>query len=459
MKKILFFTLITFSISSCTDYLEVKTYGKAIPKTSEEFSALLHTHLNDIDYGADHVLIENASALVSMESITDNFSVALTMPAGTVLPKYIGDMLGGNSGSNKQRRYELLYAVVRDANIIINNMPSVEHTDEQNVMGTAYAMRAIAYYHLLREFCEPYESDEQLGLPIVRDFDMEERPLRSNYGMTRTFIEDDFKSALSFAVSDEIYRYTEDVVKAYQTRFYFWTKQWDKAAPLAKEIVSDYPLAEGQAYTTMIQARNEKTGNVLFRSYLFPGNQDQAFTDAQRVIKTRPLTKEFVDLFEERNRDIRHALYFDNKRLTQKMLSGKVRSAEFQLVLAECYAHLGQHDLALEAVNTLRSMRIANYVDYSLETLPAVDLSALIKVDAEGKLLTPLMQLILRERRKELFAEGDRFFELKRNGRPTFWAASNGLKYTTEEYMYTFPLPRIDVELIPGLIQNEGYQF
>lgn len=459
MKKILFFTLITFSISSCTDYLEVKTYGKAIPKTSEEFSALLHTHLNDIDYGADHVLIENASALVSMESITDNFSVALTMPAGTVLPKYIGDMLGGNSGSNKQRRYELLYAVVRDANIIINNMPSVEHTDEQNVMGTAYAMRAIAYYHLLREFCEPYESDEQLGLPIVRDFDMEERPLRSNYGMTRTFIEDDFKSALSFAVSDEIYRYTEDVVKAYQTRFYFWTKQWDKAAPLAKEIVSDYPLAEGQAYTTMIQARNEKTGNVLFRSYLFPGNQDQAFTDAQRVIKTRPLTKEFVDLFEERNRDIRHALYFDNKRLTQKMLGGKVRSAEFQLVLAECYAHLGQHDLALEAVNTLRSMRIANYLDYSLETLPAVDFSALIKVDAEGKLLTPLMQLILRERRKELFAEGDRFFELKRNGRPTFWAASNGLKYTTEEYMYTFPLPRIDVELIPGLIQNEGYQF
>lgn len=459
MKNLLLYALLAVGMSSCTDYLEVKTYGKAIPKTAEEFSALLHTHLNDIDYGNEHVLLENATELSSMESITDNFSLALTLPAGAVLPKYVGDMLGGTLGTNKQTRYERLYAVIRDANIIINNMQSVTKEDERNVMGAAYAMRAIAYYHLLREFCEPFESDQQLGLPIVRDFDMEERPLRSTYGTTKTMIEQDFASALSYAVTDDIYRYTVDVVKAYQARYFFWTQQYDKAISLAEEIVENYPLLEGEAYIAMLHSKNERRGNVLIKSYLFSGSQDVAFNTAQSIIQTRPLTKEFVDLFKEQERDIRYLYSFDRKRLTQKMLNGKVRAAEFQLILAESYAHLGQSALALGAINDLLRKRIVGYEDYTLERLPPVDPTSLIQEDALGKPLTPLTQLILNERRKELFAEGDRFFELKRNGRPTFWSASNGLKYTTQPFMYTFPLPRIDVELIEGLIQNEGYEF
>jgi len=35
--------------------------------------------------------------------------------------------------------------------------------------------------------------------------------------------------------------------------------------------------------------------------------------------------------------------------------------------------------------------------------------------------------------------------------------ARNGHKYTTEKFMYTFPLPVMDVILVDGLIQNEGY--
>ena len=69
-----------------------------------------------------------------------------------------------------------------------------------------------------------------------------------------------------------------------------------------------------------------------------------------------------------------------------------------------------------------------------------------------------LMSAILCERRKELFLEGDRWFELKRNGRPEFWIAANGKKYVTEKYLYTFPIPKSDVNLFPGLIiQNPGY--
>ena len=92
-----------------------------------------------------------------------------------------------------------------------------------------------------------------------------------------------------------------------------------------------------------------------------------------------------------------------------------------------------------------------------MQTLPAVTSDEYIKVDVYGNELTPLLNAILNERRKEFYMEGDRWYELKRNGRPEFWAAKQGRKYTTFKFMYTFPLPIGDVELVDGLIQNPGY--
>ena len=92
-----------------------------------------------------------------------------------------------------------------------------------------------------------------------------------------------------------------------------------------------------------------------------------------------------------------------------------------------------------------------------METLPPVDPDDNVKVDARGQALTSLIYAILCERRKELFLEGDRWYELKRNGRPEMWTHRQGRKYTTLEFMYTFPLPIADVILTDGLVQNPGY--
>ena len=454
MKKIYAIALALLLFSSCDNYLEVKTYGKAIPKTSEEFSSILHRHLNSIDNGEDHVLLESSSDLVTMESITDNFNATLTLSGGSTLQMYIGGSL-----NNKQARYQRLYEVIRDANIIINNLPSQQSAEEKTVMGTAYAMRAMAYYHLLRDFCEPFADDGQLGVPIVVDFDMEERPVRASYGAVKALIESDFEKALTYQLSDEIYRYTHDVVKAYYAKYFFWTKQWDKVITLSEEIVQDYPLVRGAEYLSMIQSTNNKAGNVLIRSYLYSFTTAISFANSQSIIKQRPLSKEFVESFQDEYNDIRYVLTTNNKRINQKLLVGKLRSAEFVLMLAEANAHFNNSEEALRWINHLRENRLIHYTPYTLVSLPNETTSGIIQVDVNGKALSPLMATILNERRKELHAEGDRFYELKRNGRPEFWVSNNGLKYTTKKFMYTFPLPRTDIELTAGLIQNEGYEF
>lgn len=134
-----------------------------------------------------------------------------------------------------------------------------------------------------------------------------------------------------------------------------------------------------------------------------------------------------------------------------------MRAAEFKLMEAECYYHIGKPELALHSINELRSHRISDYKDLTMNNLPSIQDMEIIKTDAEGNTLTPLMGLILRERRKELFLEGDRFFEQKRNGTPEYWTAYNGRKYVTKKYMYTLPIPAREIDLVDGLVQNPGY--
>src|SRR5699024_2773158 len=355
MRKIylLWAVLSFFAFQSCDRYLEVKVYGKAIPESAEEFAAILHNHLNNIDYGKNQVLLDNATEIMRMESVTDNFNATLTFSSGRVgLPIYLGSMI-----NDKQQRYQQLYEVIRDANIVIDNMPKTADPEEQNVLGTAYALRAVSYLHLLREYCEPYENDEQLGLVLINHFDMEERKTRSNYGATREFIEKDFEKALTFPLDDEIYRYTKDVVKAYMAKFYFCTHRWEEAEELSEELLATHPLLSGSGYTSMILSENYQEGYVLVRKYLYKGEADTEILNAKSVIKLRALSIAFMEVFAEKEKDIRYGLSVDRKRIAQKYISGKVRTAEALLMAAESYAHLGKEEEALALINSLRDHR------------------------------------------------------------------------------------------------------
>ena len=169
------------------------------------------------------------------------------------------------------------------------------------------------------------------------------------------------------------------------------------------------------------------------------------------------MSRQFIDLFAEGDSDIRYGLSLGSRRSFAKQPLACLRSAEMQCILMESYYHQGREEDALAALNELRRNRITGVTDYTMETLPPVNEEDNIKVDARGRALTPLIYAILCERRKELFLEGDRWFELKRNGRPEMWTHRQGRKYTTYRFMYTFPLPIADVILTDGLVQNEGY--
>ena len=424
------------ALTSCTKYLDIKPYGEVIPKTADEFSSLLNSILEDIDYGED-IIIGNVDLAADVELYSDNLEANLTSyPAGNYIALYIGTHL-----SNKHFLYKDLYEIIKDCNIVIDNLEERDTRLGKDVLGTAFAIRGVCYYQLLRNFCEPPVGNMQgYGVPLVTTFDMEARPIRSTIAQTIAQAESDMKAAISYDIEDKMYRFNNDVMEGFLARLYFWAGDWTNAARYAERVLEKYPLVSGVEYVEMMTSKLAAKGNMIIKGMILSDSSNNINYNATMSNMTaRPVSKRFIDVFVEKEKDVRYGISFNKRRVNSKSGVGCLRSAEMQLILAESLYHSGDKPGALAALNELRRNRIEGVVDYTMETLPEANPKEYITVDVYGNPLTPLINAILNERRKELYMEGDRWYELKRNGRPEFWVAKDGWKYTTKSYMYTFP--------------------
>lgn len=447
----------TYLFASCQDFLDIKPYDKTIPETAEDYSAMVHNLCNNLDEGTGEAapILGNYTETSELESISDNMEVNLS-EANTMLSTYIGDRL-----NNKQSVYKNLYKEIGVCNIILNNFDQdLGSRESQDILGFSYAVRGVCYYQLLRQFCEPPLSrNARLGVPLVTEFDMEARPVRSDIQSTINRIENDLKTAISYDIQNPMYRFNNDILHGYLARLYHWCGRWKEAREEALALLKKYPLLSGEEYKSMITTQYGLVGNRMIMSSMISGSSSLGVSGTLSHLQERPLSIRYLKLFTEGERDIRYNFYWNKKRKNNRVIFSGLRSAEMAFIAMECAYHLNETETALAELNAFRRLRISDYEDYTLLTLPAPDTQELIQTDATGETLTPLINAILNERRKEFYMEnGDRWFELKRNGGPEWWVMGKGKKYWTRHFMYCFPLPVEDVELNPGLIQNPGYE-
>lgn len=456
MKR-LTYILLSICLTGCSGFLNVQPQGMVIPKTDAEFGSIMHRHLQDIEGGADDIIVGNMETIARLEGIADNLDANVMVGS---IPAYAGDLI-----NNRMTDYREYFSVIKDCNIVIENLDGRSSEEAGNILSCAYAIKGICYFDMIRDFCEAWDasrSSAQLGLPLVDRFDIEDRTCRSSLKETASYAEALLQKSLEIGMSDDLYFFTEYIVKAYLAKLYFWVEDWESTLKVCNDIVenSGISLTPLEGYEDMIQSAKDKKGEVIVRSHINDASElDWYFGYERSYIRTRPASLAFVSLFGDHPEDdVRYSVSFDGKRFNNKTPEMKIRISELLLMSAEAYCHLGQEDNALELLNRLRRERIRGVQDYTAASLPAVREGDRIVEDALGKELTPLMQAILDERRKELFMEGDRWFELKRNGSPEWWIINNGLKYTVKSYLYTSPVYKGDVDLNPGMKQNEGYE-
>ena len=452
----IYLTLLLLCTMGCRNFLDVKPQGKIIPKTEDEYAAVLNYRLNNLEAGAYDQILLNGELIAKYEAFADDLNANISIGN---LPIYAGTEFNKNYGI-----YKDLYAIIKDCNIIIDAMQKYSSEHARELTAAAKGIKGACYYNLMRNYCKSYDpatADKDLGLCLIDRFDIDYTPERSDLKKTADFVISTLKSAVSYNITDDRYLFTAEVCKAFLTKALFWAEEWEDALDVCEELAEKYPLAARDEYASVINSEYGKGKGIIIRSRVNNNNSSSASIRGQAVsdMRSRPVNHELIRLYDPK--DIRLAAFFTPMRKCQKEPFGKIRASELHLMMAECHAHLGESQAALDIINNLRSKRIEDYIPYTMETLPEVDTDAMIKVDAMGEPLDRLTQAILNERRMEMCMEGDRWFELKRNGCPEFTIITDQIgiwqKYTMKTYMYTFPINKDDVDLKDFLKQNEGY--
>ena len=359
-------------------------------------------------------------------------------------------------------RWDNFYTVISRANYAIKYIPqafgSGDSELKSQLLGQAHALRAIAYFYLVRLWggvplvTQPYEGVEQ-------DIFVE----RNTAEEVLALVKEDLLFAAencadSYSGDRNRVLLTKGGVYAFLTQLYMWQKDYAQAITVADKILSDsqyalVPMAnwndifvEGSSSESIFEVGyNEVQPNSLRLLYAMGSDSDyvpssgfiasieQGDLRQSRIydvseVQPRKIWKFFGEGFNDESPEASS----NNIVLT--------RLADIILLKAEAHAHLNQTAEALELLNRIRQRA----------GLPVLDqLTAISKYGS-------LVASILHERSVELCFEGHRWFDLRRSGTAiTTMKPINGL---SDAGNLLWPLHENEILKNPNLKQNEFYK-
>ena len=460
IKNMIVTTVLFLSLASCEkSFLELKPPTSLTPEFALATEADLQVALRGAYAGLKSTALYGRSLMVLGDMMADNtYQSALNTNRYTNFNLYNylvtdGDVAGLWNAS---------YTVILRANNIINS-PIADNANIQQIKGEAYAIRALAYYNLVRYFASPYTLDpSKLGVPIITTYQADLKPERAKIADVYTLINKDLTQAYTlmtkFTNSSQFSKYS---AKALQAKVYLTMGDKTNAKAAALDVITNSGFtaissAAHTGYWAGVAPRTDKVETLLEIS--FDAVANNAF-DALPYIYLQSgnygdmlCSSELYDLFE--TADIRKSLYatgirgglasvFVNKysSFTGDHSDTKViRMSEMYLIAAEASYPSNTAD-ALKYVNEVTSRRGATAIASSGSAL---------------------LEAIITERRKELAFEGERYLDMQRLQRnivrsKNYPAAALSIDFTN--YRRIMPIPQGELDANPSikLQQNPGW--
>lgn len=422
-----------------------------------------------------------------------NFIVYAEARGGEVTTRTLGrglsDMYTFNntpSSNNFQDFWNDMYNRILQTNFLIKSIDNVQGEGNfDNIKGQALTARAILYFDLVRIYGKPYTYDKaSYGVPnILTPIDALERPLRASVEENYNQIMIDLKAAeplLSTAKNDGYINYYAN--KAMQARVYLSMAKYTEALAAAEEVINSGKFqlysnsdwvdswtkqfgSESIFELAMVPNENDRgnsslsiyfrkqnygstsAGGQYFGSDYYLAKLEQDMDDVRWGVMgdDREFASEDIHLGASYKYSGNIALSGDGKSTATAVNIKVIRLSEMYLIAAEAALH-SDKDLAADYLNEIRK-RAPNLA-------PAT--AASINID-----------MVLDEKSKELFTEGQRYFDMLRLGKPiTFNDDFNGLPISKRDKTIdvTFdrivlPIPENEINANPGLAaqQNPGY--
>ncbi|SUJ30572.1 SusD family [Sphingobacterium spiritivorum] len=359
-------------------------------------------------------------------------------------------------------RWDNFYTLISRANYAIKYTPQVfgegESELKKQLLGQSHALRAIAYFYLVRIWgevpliTEPYESVEQ-DLFVKQNTTAE---VLAKVEEDLIFATENCASSYSGARNRVLI--TKGAAYAYLTQLYMWQKKYDKAIATAQLILADpqYNLVSMSDWNDIF-VKGSSTESIFEVGY----NETQ--TNGLRILYAIGSDSDYVPsasfIASIEQGDLRKARIYDVTQVQPRKIwkffgqgfndesadpsSNNIvltRLADIILLKAEAHAQLQQPTEALELLNRIRRRAGLSVMDEA----------------SANNLYGNLVNAILHERSIELCFEGHRWFDLVRTGKAiSTMKPINGL---ADERNLVWPIHESAVLRNPNLNQNEFYK-
>ena len=312
--------------------------------------------------------------------------------------------------SNFPNDWAYLYNVINVANIVLDNINSIEANPQNqsawnNAKGSALFFRAYSFLQGAFIFCKDYDettADQDYGMALKLTSDFNAPTTRANLKETYTQIIADLKNAMVLLpdLPVHVLRPSKSSCYALLARTYLSMRSYDsclKYSDLSLQIKNDL-----MDYNTL-----SATATYPFSRF----NKEDLFYNVASQPNYYTSSRYFglIDsvLYNSyHSNDLRKKLFFKTEAIGYSFKGSYARSYpyigiatdEVYLMRAECYARLGNRDAALNDLNTLMETRWVN--------------GTFVRITASSS--EDALNIILEERRKELIFRDLRWMDIKR---------------------------------------------
>lgn len=430
MKKLkhLFFILI-ITLVACDDYLDIEPVGKVIPKSVEEYRSFLteaysikKTHKFLSAYSADELQLSDKTQ--GVEQFKDIFIWNRTNP----------------DPQKRDFSYATFYKTIFHTNHVINNAENIEgNTNEKNqLVGEAYALRAMQYFDLINIYAKPYDkssANTDAGVPITTEYSSEkEYPVQSVEKVYNLILNDIAQAEKRLNVQQQKigfnYRFSKIAVKSLKARVLLYQNKWQEAINATEEaLLIKSTLTDLNANATKMPSEYNSEEQIL------------ALDDVSslEIASNARISDELINSYNQQN-DLRFALYFskntDDSYSARKNANAKYkcsyRTSELYLTMAEALTQLNKTDLAKAKLIEFAKNRYTPTAWNAYKTL----INSLQK--------EALLTEILEERKREFAIEGHRWNDLRRTTQAKITKTFGGKIYVLEQNdtRYVIPFPK-----------------
>ena len=334
-----------------------------------------------------------------------------------------------------------------------------------NAKGEALALRALSHFNLLITYGKPYfvENGSTPGVVLAKSIiGPNELPARSTVAEGYAMVIEDLKKAEEL-ISEKVKngRFNLWAVKSLLARVYLYKGDYDKAFNYAQEVIekSPYRLVSHEDYLSSWKGRYT-TESVLDIeiSDLDSGNRDMlGYVIHPKGYAAISTTKAFEELLNENKDDVRLGL------LAETSVKGRTYVNKYPGIDGK------------PAVNNIRVIRLSDIYLIAAESalkkhskdqnLANKYLKSIIKrASPKAEEVTATVELVLKERRKELVMEGHRLYdilrlgiEVKREGGYHFLNSVDLISPSYKDFRTILAIPQSEIDVNPNIKQNEGY--